>query len=500
MLLLEKERAWRIGSLKRKATSARLGLLLFLLPTLHSLSLSYWVQSFLMQLHSTETISAVATPSGEGALGIVRISGSEAFAIASRLFKTRRRKLFESHRIYFGQLIDPANGETIDHALLFTFRAPHSYTGEDVIEFSCHGGSAILQRVLQLTWQYGARPAMPGEFTQRAFLNGKMDLAQAEAVADLIHAHTHAQHRAALALHDGMLSKQIRSLADSTLSLLAQVEAVIDFSEEIGELDFGHTAQEIQVVLKEARTLLQQAQAGRMLREGVRLAIVGRPNVGKSSLLNRLIGEERAIVTEVPGTTRDVIEEGFSLHGVPVVMMDTAGLRESGDLVEQIGIERTRKAIEQADVLLVVLSAPDGMTEEDAALVRSLPEKPRLIVWNKVDLLSSADVPDVRGQTVLISALTGQGIDQLKEALAGQLRLNTVNTESLLITHARHANALQEAVSHLEHALETIDARLPADFLSIDLRGAWQAFGQITGETVSEAVIERIFRDFCIGK
>jgi tRNA modification GTPase len=458
-----------------------------------------------MPFHQTETISAVATPPGEGALGIVRISGSEAFAIAGRLFKTRRHKPFESHRIYFGQLIDPAaNGEAIDHALLLTFRAPHSYTGEDVIEFSCHGGSAILQRVLQLTWQYGARPAMPGEFTQRAFLNGKMDLAQAEAVADLIHARTHAQHRAALALHEGMLSKQVRSLADSSLSLLAQVEAVIDFSEEIGELDFSHTAQEIQGVLRETQSLIRQAQAGRMLREGVRLAIIGRPNVGKSSLLNRLVGEERAIVTEIPGTTRDVIEEGFSLHGVPVVVMDTAGVRESGDLVEQIGIERARKAIEQADVLVVVLSAPEGITEEDEALLQTLPEKPCLIVWNKIDLSDASEYSDLSTlpalPTVPISALTGQGIDQLKEALAEQLQLNAVSTESLLITHARHANALQEAAHHLEHALETIDARLPADFLSIDLRGAWQAFGQITGETVSEAIIERIFRDFCIGK
>lgn len=463
-------------------------------------SLPYWVQSFLMRLQYTETISAIATPPGEGALGIVRVSGEEAFAIAKRLFKARTEKPLESHRIYFGHLFDPASGEVVDQALLLTFRAPISYTGEDVVEFSCHGGSAILQRVLQLTWQHGARPAMPGEFTQRAFLNGKMDLAQAEAVADLIHARTHAQHRAALALHEGMLSKQVRSLADSTLSLLAQVEAVIDFSEEIGELDFGHTAQKIQVLLQETQSLIRQAKAGRMLREGVRLAIVGRPNVGKSSLLNRLVGEERAIVTEIPGTTRDVIEEGFSLHGVPVVMMDTAGVRESGDLVEQMGIERTRKAIEQADVLLVVLSAPEGMTEEDEVLVQSLPEKPRLIAWNKIDLLGSFDLPDRSDQTILISALTGQGIDQLKEALAGHLQLNTVNTESLLLTHARHANALQEAVHHLEHALETIDARLPADFLSIDLRGAWQAFGQITGETVSEAIIERIFRDFCIGK
>lgn len=454
----------------------------------------FWVQSSVMQLNQTETISAVATPPGEGALGIVRISGDEAFAIAGRLFKAPSRKPLESHRIYFGQLIDPANGELIDQVLLLTFRAPHSYTGEDVIEFSCHGGSAILQRVLKLTWQHGARPALPGEFTQRAFLNGKMDLAQAEAVADLIRARTQAQQRAALALHEGMLSKQVRQLTDSILSLLAQVEAVIDFSEEIGELDFGQVYEEIQAVLQKIESLIQQAQAGRMLREGVRLAIIGRPNVGKSSLLNRLVGEERAIVTEIPGTTRDVIEEGFSLHGVPVVVMDTAGLRESGDLVEQVGIERTRKAIEQADVLLVVLSAPEGITEADQALLRTLPGKPCLIVLNKIDLIASEQ------SGLGISALTGQGIDRLKEALAERLQLSDINTESLLITHARHANAMQEAVHHLEHALDTLDASLPVDFLSIDLRGAWQALGQITGQTVSEAIIERIFRDFCIGK
>jgi len=532
-----------------------------------------------MQKGSEETIAAVATPPGEGGIGIIRVSGSQAFPIAERIFQRARATQhptaprprgttggLESHRIYFGTIRDPETGEVLDRALLLTFRAPHSYTGEDVVEFSCHGSPLLLRRVLQLIWREGARPAQPGEFTQRAFLNGKLDLAQAEAVADLIRARTESQLRAALYLHEGALSRTIRQLSDALLALLAQVEATIDFSEEIGELDRDAFATELNELQKQLEHLLRRAQSGRLLREGVRVAIVGRPNVGKSSLLNTLLGEERAIVTPIPGTTRDLIEEAFQIQGVPIVVLDTAGLREHPDPVEQIGIERTRRAVEHADLLLVVCDLSEGLTEADRAILATLPaDKPRIMVWNKADLVPVSDfapllhVPPTSGgnqtgsgsvaptsegnQTgsgspclqgepkggglqklaclpavpsadmrnlkeevsensiaVRVSALTGEGLPALCEAILEAVNLTGVGEESLLLTHARHVQAVETARQHLLSALNATRAGLPLEVLAVDLRGAWLALGEITGETVDEQLVDRIFRDFCIGK
>ncbi len=465
-----------------------------------------------MRYHSEETIAAVATPPGEGGIGIVRVSGPLAFPIAERVFQRARATPLESHRIYFGTIRDPQTGEVLDRALLLTFRAPHSYTGEDVVEFSCHGSPLLLQRVLVLLWREGARPAQPGEFTQRAFLNGKLDLAQAEAVADLIRARTESQLRAALYLHEGALSRTVRQLSEELLALLAEVEATIDFSEEIGELDRASFADKLKGLIERLTALLQRAQAGRLLREGVRVAIIGRPNVGKSSLLNALLGEDRAIVTPIPGTTRDLIEEAFQIKGVPIVVLDTAGLRANPDPVEQIGIERTRRAIEHADLLLVVLDLSEGLTDADRALLAQLPtDKPRILVWNKADLVPNSQLPPFPGGekegvssledvTVRVSALTGEGLTALCEAILQQVNLSGIGEESLLLTHQRHVHAVEEAHAHLQSALQATCANLPLDLLAIDLRSAWLALGQITGETVDDALIERIFRDFCIGK
>lgn len=451
-----------------------------------------------LKIANQDTISAIATAPGTAAIGIVRVSGSDAFALAEKMFRRAHPKPLESHRIYVGEIMNPETGVAVDRALLLVFKAPNSYTGEDCVEFSCHGGSAVLRQALELTWRFGARPAEPGEFTLRAFMNGKLDLAQAEAVADLIHARAEAQGRAALELHKGALSQQARYLSDRALSLLASVEAVIDFSEEIGDLNTEALQSQIQELIEETETLLKRAEAGRLLREGVRLAIIGQPNVGKSSLLNALLEEERAIVTEVPGTTRDVIEESFLAGGIPFIVQDTAGLRNSEDTVERIGIERTRQAIENADALLFVFSAHAGWTEADQALWETLPDKPALLVANKIDLL---DTPVSSQPTAIpVSALTGIGLEDLRHTLLSLLDLQDLNSENLPVTHARHANALREAADHLRHALHTIDQALPPDFLSIDLRSAWLAYGQITGETVEEDLIHRIFRDFCIGK
>jgi tRNA modification GTPase len=452
----------------------------------------------------TDTIAAIATPPGEGGIGIVRVSGEQAFPIAERLFRRRGRTPLQSHRAYFGAIVDPATGETLDRALLLPFRAPHSYTGEDVVEFHCHGSPYLLRRVLELVWREGARPAEPGEFTLRAFLNGKLDLAQAEAVADLIRARSEAQLRSALALHEGRLSHQVHALGDELLRLLATVEAHIDFSEELGELDPHALIPDLQHLLQRLDALLQGARAGRILREGARVAIVGRPNVGKSSLLNALLGEERAITTDIPGTTRDTLEESLIIGGVPLVILDTAGLRESADVVEQIGIERARRAAERADLILFVydLTAPDW--DADRALLETLPaHAPKLLVGNKMDAADPAQVQracSVFPDSVLISALTGAGLDALQEAILTALEVQRIGEETLTLTHQRHIQAVADAKRALEHARDALQHGYSPDLIAVDLRAAWLALGAITGETADETLVQRIFRDFCIGK
>jgi tRNA modification GTPase len=401
-------------------------------------------------------------------------------------------------------IVDPAAGETLDRALLLPFRAPRSYTGEDVAEFHCHGSPYLLRRVLELVWREGARPAEPGEFTLRAFLNGKLDLAQAEAVADLIRARSEAQLRSALALHEGRLSQQVHALGDELLRLLATVEAHIDFSEEIGELDPHTLIPDLQSLLQRLDALLQGARAGRILREGARVAIVGRPNVGKSSLLNALLGEERAITTDIPGTTRDTLEESLIVGGVPIVILDTAGLRASADVVEQIGIERARRAAERADLILFVydLAAPDW--DADRALLESLPpHTPKLLVGNKVDTARPEQVQraqSIFSNTVLISALTGAGLEMLQEAILTALEVQRVGEETPTLTHQRHIQAVADAKRALEQTREALRQGYPPDLIAVDLRAAWLALGAITGETADETLVQRIFRDFCIGK
>ncbi|MCX7994030.1 MAG: tRNA uridine-5-carboxymethylaminomethyl(34) synthesis GTPase MnmE [Fimbriimonadales bacterium] len=468
-------------------------------------------------MHRSDTIAAIATPPGEGGIGVIRISGEGATEIAERVFRRKSKTPLQARRVYFGEVVDPDTGETLDRALLIPFHAPHSYTGEDVAELHCHGSPYLLRRVLEQVCLLGARLAQPGEFTLRAFLNGKLDLAQAEAVADLIRARSDAQLRSALALHTGRLSRQVQSLSDALLGAIATVEAHIDFSEEIGELNPETLAPVLESLIRQMDALLRDAPAGRILREGARIAIVGRPNVGKSSLLNALLGEERAIVTDIPGTTRDTIEESFQIGGVPMVVLDTAGLRESADVVEQMGIERARRAAEQADLILFVydLTAPDH--EADRRLLQSLPvETPKVLVGNKMDLCSPPFQPLSReagaGETVSlasrtekeqevkVSALTGYGLDSLKQAVLQALQLLHLGEETPALTHQRHIYAVQQAREHLQQALKSVLQQLPSDLIAVDLRSAWLMLGEITGECADEALVNRIFRDFCIGK
>ena len=486
-------------------------------------------------MNYSDTIAAIATPAGEGGIAVIRISGPEARSIAERVFRARSGKGvadFRGYSTHYGFIVDPysavASGsigapeeeEALDDALLTVFRSPRSYTGEDVCELSCHGGSSTARRVLDVVLQAGARSAEPGEFTQRAFLNGKMDLAQAEAVADLIRARTESARRLARRQLDGQLSRAVAQLKEDLIGILAAIEVTIDFSDEVGELDNGEIASRLLESHRDLVRLQHSAGVGRILRDGISVAIVGRPNVGKSSLLNALLRCDRAIVTAVPGTTRDTIEESVTISGLPIALVDTAGMRETRDDVERIGVERSRDALIAADVALYVLDCEAGVTPEDVALVGTVQQAARqVVVWNKRDLVDDSNLegllreaPALLGMkeasSVAVSASAGTGIEALEdEIVRPYLSVSPVGETALAdpigsaVAHAaRHLHALESARKSIWHALDTARAGMPGDFTAIDIRGALDSLGLITGETVTDDIIHRIFKDFCVGK
>lgn len=455
-----------------------------------------------MLLSTEDTICALATPPGSGGLGVIRVSGPQAFAIVDSI--TRRRtvrscRTSSGHTLHRADIVAP-DGSAIDDVLLAIFHTPRSYTGEDVVEISGHGGPVPLRRILHRLLEQGCRLAAPGEFTQRAFLNGKMDLAQAEAVGDIIAAQTEEAHRLAQRQGEGRLSHAVSAIRDRALGVLARIEASIDFPEDVGELDTLLCARELEQANREIGTLLQTADRGILYRQGLKLVLAGRPNVGKSSLLNALLRDARAIVTPIPGTTRDVIEETLNLRGIPIRAMDTAGLRETDDLVERLGVERTRRSIDEADLVLLVLDASVAETPEDAALRLSLAERPHRLVWNKWDLAVDRQTP-LDG--IPVSASTGWNMEILEEAIAEAVlggSTTVSQADAAVVTHARHRQALEAAGDAVRQALVTLAQGLPSDFVSVDVRGALTALGQITGETATDDVISEIFSRFCIGK
>ncbi len=445
-----------------------------------------------------DTICALATPPGTGGLGVVRVSGPSAFAVVDAATRGGRScASFAGHTLHRNRLVG-ADGGMIDDVLISVFHAPRSYTGEDVAEISAHGSPLILGQILARLLDCGARLARPGEFTERAYLNGKMDLAQAEAVGDLIAAQTAQAQRLARRQSEGRLSQAVRAVRSGVLGVLAQIEATIDFPEDVGELDAAACEAELKTARRQLADLLATADSGILVREGLSVVLAGRPNVGKSSLLNALLRTSRAIVTPIPGTTRDVLEETVNLSGVPLRLSDTAGLRETTDEVEQLGVARTRATLSAADLVLLVLDAETGETPEDADLRRSLAGRPHLVVWNKWDL-SRQSGPPTNG--IAVSALTGWNLDALEAAIL-QHALGGASSipESTLVTHARHKQALSAASLQIEQARQSLAEGLPADFASIDLRGALNTLGTITGETATEDVIAEIFSRFCIGK
>ncbi|HHW43984.1 MAG TPA: tRNA uridine-5-carboxymethylaminomethyl(34) synthesis GTPase MnmE [Desulfotomaculum sp.] len=458
-----------------------------------------------------DTIAAISTPLGEGAIGIVRLSGPRAVEIASKLFVSAKKRDWingGSHRLIYGHVVDPETKEMVDEVLLGLMRAPHTYTREDVVEFNGHGGIVPLRRILELALRYGARLAEPGEFTRRAFLNGRLDLAQAESIIDVIRAKTDAGLRLAMSNLRGELSTRVGQFQDQLLGLVARVEATIDFPEE----DLEEVTREDLItitggVLSGVEGLIEQAAGGRVYREGIRAAIIGRPNVGKSSLLNALLREKRAIVTEIPGTTRDVIEEVVNIRGIPVRLMDTAGLRATSDVVEKMGVERSRDALRLADLVLLVLDASTGLTDQDREIVELAGDRKGIILINKSDIgdgraLEREVRPAAGDKPVkIISVKTGEGLPDLEQTIEELVLGGRVEAaDTFLVSNVRHKEALEKCREFLREAREGLLQGRNLDLVAIDLRAAWEALGLITGSTVSEDIVERIFRDFCIGK
>jgi tRNA modification GTPase len=458
----------------------------------------------------SDTISGIATPLGEGGIGIIRISGTNALSVAEKMVKLSFRGNFRdipSHTIHYGYVHNPKTGEKVDEILLLVMKGPRSFTAEDVVEIHCHGGLIPVRNIYELTLQYGARPAEPGEFTKRAFLNGRIDLAQAEAVIDLIRSKTDANSRVALHQLEGKLSRHVNDFRAQLLEMIAYAEASIDFPEEdIEEITAEQIATRTLRVIQTLEQLLDSAHSGKIIREGMHTVIIGKPNVGKSSLLNALLGEKRAIVTDVPGTTRDSIEEYINVKGIPLRIVDTAGIRATEDTVEKIGVEKAQELFQQADLVLMMLDASQPLSEEDNNLLRALGERPSIIVINKADLPSVIEenhiTSIVGNRPVLhISVKEHEGISTLEEQIAAMVYNNDIShKEGIIITNARHQYAIKRSYDSLNEVIATINANMPMDCIVVDLRAAWEALGEITGDTLGEDIIDQIFSTFCIGK
>ena len=458
-------------------------------------------------MYEQDTIAAIATAPGEGGVAIVRISGIDAEKIARRIFTRSRGQSgnLKSHMLYHGRICDPQTESVVDEVLLTIMRQPRSYTGEDVVEVHCHGGAFLSRQILGLILTQGARQAEAGEFTKRAFLNGKLDLAQAEAVLDLIRAKTLRGAELALNQANGALSTQVSGLREELLDILVQVEASIDFpDDDIEVLQRPKLVEKVHRLAEKINAISATYEWGRLFREGAKVCICGRPNVGKSSLLNALLGEARVIVTPIPGTTRDVIEESINLDGLPVVIWDTAGIRETGDQVERLGVELSHQYLEKADAVMVVFDVSEKPIAEELALLRSVNHKKHLVVINKNDLPMAFSVDDINchdgdAEVVLVSAKTGAGIDPLKSALRNLL-LNHQAEPEVAVTNVRHHSELMRSAVSLEQGAQAIESCLPPELAAVNLNEAREALEEIIGIVNNDDILERVFRNFCIGK
>lgn len=455
-----------------------------------------------------DTIAAISTPAGEGGIAVIRISGPDSVAAADRLYVGKGRLAdAPSHTVHYGHIARPDTKERVEEVLVTVMRAPRSFTTEDVVEISCHGGIVAVKKVLGLVLEQQVRLAEPGEFTKRAFLNGRIDLAQAEAVIDLIRAKSDRAFKLALKQVEGSLSNRIKALRHRLVELMAHIEVNIDYPEhDVEELTSQYIRERCLEAIEELERLLHAAEQGKMLREGIVTAIVGRPNVGKSSLLNALARDNRAIVTDIPGTTRDVIEEYVTLNGIPLKLLDTAGLRETEDIVEKIGVERSREALGDADLILLVLNGNEPLHEDEQQLIEEIGDRQALVILNKSDLPVRTDLALIQAKfapqrIVSVSAKEHAGLDRLGQAVSelffdGRLESNDLTD----VSNIRHIHLLSSAKRALEEAKNAAEQYVPIDMIQIDVRQAWEQLGELIGDSASESLLDQIFSQFCLGK
>ncbi|MGO0987319.1 tRNA uridine-5-carboxymethylaminomethyl(34) synthesis GTPase MnmE [Clostridioides difficile] len=455
-----------------------------------------------------DTIAAIATAPGEGGIGILRISGEKALKIAEEIFKSMSGKSIKDYNkrtLIYGNIVD--NENVIDEVLLAYMKGPNSYTGEDVIEINCHGGFISVKKILELILSKDVRLAEAGEFTKRAFLNGRIDLSQAEAVIDVIKAKTDIAHEVAQNQLEGSLSKKIRGLRDKVTEILAHVEVAIDYPEEdIEHITYQTLKDKTGGLKNEIKKLYDTAESGKILREGLKTVIVGKPNVGKSSLLNSILGENRAIVTDIPGTTRDVIEEFVNIKGIPLKIVDTAGIRDTDDIVEKIGVEKSKESFTSADLIIMVLDASRKLSEEDIEILKKLKDKQTIVLLNKNDLKQEIEEEKIlkyveNNSIIRISALQQEGIEELQDKIESMVYKGSIkNNSSLVVTNSRHKDALGKAYKSATDALIALEQSMPFDFVEVDLKNIWDYLGYINGDTVTEDLLDNIFHNFCIGK
>ena len=456
-----------------------------------------------------DTIAALVTAVGESSVGIIRISGPEAVKIADKIYQGKSDLLSaDTHTIHYGYVYDWRNDKKIDEALFMLMRGPRSFTGEDVVEVQCHGGMVVLKQVLQLILLSGARLAEQGEYSKRAFLNGRLDLAQAESIMDIVQAKTDKGVDLALSQLQGTLSGMVKTLRADLLELIAFIQADIDYpDDDIERLTAEEQQQRVINLKTQVANVLQNAQKGKMIRDGLKVVIAGKPNVGKSSLLNALLGQERAIVTDIPGTTRDVIEEYINLNGIPLKIVDTAGIRETDNVVEQIGVDKAQQFMKTADLVLYVVDAVQGLTEQDTLMMEDIQNQPVIYLLNKSDVGISdeirAQLKEAIGEAPVleISARDKIGLEQLEEKITDLFFAGTLEVSNdIMVTNVRHIQILEESMAHMDGFLNGIMLGLSVDFLVIDLQNAWEKLGKITGETVEEDLLDQIFSKFCLGK
>jgi tRNA modification GTPase len=456
-----------------------------------------------------DTIAAISTAIGEGGIGIVRLSGDKSLEILNNVFKSSKGKNtldMKPFTMRYGYIVNPKTNETIDEAIVSYMKAPNTYTKEDVVEINCHGGIVAVKQILAILLDNGARLAEPGEFTKRAFLNGRIDLSQAEAIIDLIRSKTDESMKLALDQAQGKLSERIKKLMHKLLGALAHIEAAVAFPEEdVEDLASKSVIKVAKSVRDDIEELIETSGTGKILREGLDTIIVGKPNVGKSSLLNVLLQEKRAIVTEIPGTTRDVIEEYLNIKGIPVKLVDTAGIRNTHDVVEAIGVEKSKEYIEKSDLIILMIDGSRPLESEDIEIIDIVKGKKCIVVINKVDLPLVADMgylKDIFGENsiVLSSVNMEKGVEDIKNKIVDMVYEGKVSLKDVYVTSVRHKDILLKTIESLNAGINTLSAGIPIDFASIEFKEAYLKLGEITGDTVAEDIIDRIFADFCLGK